>query len=231
MAPGLRGEGGSRGGGAARGGARRIRQRARRRRFGHVHQGPEGQGCGPDAEAGHGHPLDRLTDDDAEIDCRHDTIKGWCCAPSSCASDEGSDMRLVTFGDGGGRRIGALDEAGKVLDLAAPMRRCPRHAGAIRGGARRWMRCGRRWPGAGGAGANAARAHPRPAKNIFCVARTIASMPGNSASPASTPRRGGGARGAGGVQQAAHQVIGPGEPIPSFLDPSGSTTTRARSPW
>ena len=43
---------------AQRGGPRRLRQSLGRWRFGRADQGSEGQGRGPDAEAGHGDPVD-----------------------------------------------------------------------------------------------------------------------------------------------------------------------------
>ena len=78
-------------------------------------------------------------------------------------------MRLVTFRDGGGARIGALDEAGKVLDLLAADASVPRQMLALIAGGDAALAAAR---------AAASRAPvapdavllapiPRPAKNIF----------------------------------------------------------------
>jgi 2-keto-4-pentenoate hydratase/2-oxohepta-3-ene-1,7-dioic acid hydratase in catechol pathway len=135
-------------------------------------------------------------------------------------------MRLVTFRDGSGTRIGALDEAGAVLDLAAADAALPRDMlELIRGGA------------AALAAARAAAAKapiaegatilapiPRPAKNVFCVGKNYhehAKEFANSGFDATAKEV---------VPEAPvvfskppTSVSGPHDPIPSYLDASAST--------
>jgi len=135
-------------------------------------------------------------------------------------------MRLVTFRDGRGTRLGALDEAGAVLDLAAAD---PPLSGdmldLIRGGP------------AAMAAARAAVATapvvegaillapiPRPAKNVFCVGKNYhehAKEFANSGFDATAKEV---------VPEAPvvfskppTSVSGPHDPIPSYLDASAST--------
>lgn len=135
-------------------------------------------------------------------------------------------MRLVTFEDGKGTRIGALDGVGQVLDLAAADAGLPRDMlGLI---------------AAGPAGLAAARAAaeaapvavgatllapiPRPAKNIFCVgknyhehAKEFASSGFDATAKEVVPEA------PVVFSKPPTSVIGPHDPIPSFLDSSGST--------
>ena len=133
-------------------------------------------------------------------------------------------MRLVTFRDAQGTRIGALDEAGKVLDLLAADASLPREMLAlIAGGA---------LPAARAAvetapvaeGATILAPIPRPAKNIFCVgknyhehAKEFASSGFDATAKEVVPEA------PVVFSKPPTSVIGPHEPIPSFLDSSNST--------
>ena len=133
-------------------------------------------------------------------------------------------MRLVTFKDAGGTRIGALDETGKVLDLLAADASLPREMLAlIAGGA---------LPAARAAAAKAPVAEdatilapiPRPAKNIFCVgknyhehAKEFASSGFDATAKEVVPEA------PVVFSKPPTSVIGPHDPIPSFLDSSNST--------
>ncbi|HWT08804.1 MAG TPA: fumarylacetoacetate hydrolase family protein [Roseomonas sp.] len=133
-------------------------------------------------------------------------------------------MRLVTFRDAQGTRIGALDEAGKVLDLLAADATLPREMLALI--------AGDALPAARAAAETAPVAEgatilapiPRPAKNIFCVGKNYhehAKEFANSGFDATAKEV---------VPEAPvvfskppTSVIGPHDPIPSFLDSSNST--------
>jgi len=133
-------------------------------------------------------------------------------------------MRLVTFKDARGTRIGALDETGKVLDLLAADASLPREMLAlIAGGA---------LPAARAAAAKAPVAEdatilapiPRPAKNIFCVgknyhehAKEFASSGFDATAKEVVPEA------PVVFSKPPTSVIGPHDPIPSFLDSSNST--------
>lgn len=135
-------------------------------------------------------------------------------------------MRLVTFRDGRGTRLGALDETGEVLDLAAADAGLPGDMLAL--------------IAAGPAALDAARAAaakapvvagaailapiPRPAKNVFCVGKNYHEHAKEFASS--------------GFDATAKEVVpeapvvfskpptsvsAPGTPIPSYLDASAST--------
>ncbi len=135
-------------------------------------------------------------------------------------------MRLVTFKDAKGTRIGALDDAGKVLDLAAADASLPQGMLALIAGGDAALAAARAASGhapvAGGAVLLAPI--PRPAKNIFCVGKNYhehAKEFANSGFDATAKEV---------VPEAPVVfskpptcVIGPGEPIPSFLDTSNST--------
>lgn len=133
-------------------------------------------------------------------------------------------MRLVTFKDARGTRIGALDETGKVLDLLAADASLPREMLAlIAGGA---------LPAARAAAAKAPVAEdatilapiPRPTKNIFCVgknyhehAKEFASSGFDATAKEVVPEA------PVVFSKPPTSVIGPHDPIPSFLDSSNST--------
>lgn len=130
-------------------------------------------------------------------------------------------MRLVTFEDGKGRRIGALDEAGKVLDLGLPGDMLALIAGseAALAAARQAMDSAPVVPDA-----RLLAPIPRPAKNIFCVgknyhehAREFASSGFDATAKEVVPEA------PVVFSKPPTSVIGPGEPIPSFLDSSNST--------
>lgn len=135
-------------------------------------------------------------------------------------------MRLVTFKDGRGVRIGALDAAGQVVDLVAADAALPSDMlGLI---------------AAGPAALAAAKAAmdkapvvtdavilapiPRPAKNIFCVgknyhehAKEFASSGFDATAKEVVPEA------PVVFSKPPTSVIGPHDPIPSFLDASNST--------
>jgi 2-keto-4-pentenoate hydratase/2-oxohepta-3-ene-1,7-dioic acid hydratase in catechol pathway len=135
-------------------------------------------------------------------------------------------MRLVTFRDSEGTRVGALDEAGKVLDLAAADAALPRDMLALIAGGAAALAAAR---------AAAAKAPvtegavllapiPRPAKNIFCVgknyhehAKEFASSGFDATAKEVVPEA------PVVFSKPPTCVIGPGEPIPSYLDTSNST--------
>ncbi|MBB5688686.1 fumarylacetoacetate hydrolase family protein [Roseomonas alkaliterrae] len=135
-------------------------------------------------------------------------------------------MRLVTFRDGRGTRIGALDEAGTVLDLAAADPALPRDMLALIAGGPEALAAARaamaRAPVA--EGARLLAPIPRPAKNVFCVgknyhehAKEFASSGFDATAKEVVPEA------PVVFSKPPTSVIGPHEPIPSFLDPTGST--------
>ncbi len=133
-------------------------------------------------------------------------------------------MRLVTFKDAGGTRIGALDETGKVLDLLAADASLPREMLAlIAGGALPAARAAaEKAPVA--EGATILAPIPRPAKNIFCVgknyhehAKEFASSGFDATAKEVVPEA------PVVFSKPPTSVIGPHDPIPSFLDSSNST--------
>ncbi|MEO3473895.1 fumarylacetoacetate hydrolase family protein [Roseomonas sp. CAU 1739] len=133
-------------------------------------------------------------------------------------------MRLVTFRDGKGTRIGALDDAGKVLDLLAVDAALPRDMLAlIAGDALAAARAAEvRAPVA--EGATILAPIPRPAKNIFCVgknyhehAKEFASSGFDATAKEVVPEA------PVVFSKPPTSVIGPHDPIPSFLDSSNST--------
>lgn len=135
-------------------------------------------------------------------------------------------MRLVTFRDAQGTRLGALDEAGKVLDLAAADASLPTEMLAlIRGGAATLAAARAAAQAAPvAAGATILAPIPRPAKNIFCVgknyhehAKEFASSGFDATAKEVVPEA------PVVFSKPPTSVIGPHEPIPSFLDASGST--------
>jgi 2-keto-4-pentenoate hydratase/2-oxohepta-3-ene-1,7-dioic acid hydratase in catechol pathway len=135
-------------------------------------------------------------------------------------------MRLVTFRDGKGARVGALDEAGKVLDLAAADATLPREMLALIAGGDAALAAARaaaaRAPVA--EGATLLAPIPRPAKNIFCVgknyhehAKEFASSGFDATAKEVVPEA------PVVFSKPPTSVIGPNDPIPSFLDSSNST--------
>ncbi|NMJ42009.1 fumarylacetoacetate hydrolase family protein [Roseomonas sp. JC162] len=135
-------------------------------------------------------------------------------------------MRLVTFKDGKGTRLGALDEAGKVLDLAAADAALPRDMLALIAGGAATLAAARAAEGKApvAEGATILAPIPRPAKNVFCVGKNYhehAKEFANSGFDATAKEV---------VPEAPvvfskppTSVIGPHDPIPSFLDSSNST--------
>jgi 2-keto-4-pentenoate hydratase/2-oxohepta-3-ene-1,7-dioic acid hydratase in catechol pathway len=135
-------------------------------------------------------------------------------------------MRLVTFRDGRGTRIGVLDEAGKVLDLAAADPALPREMLALIAGGPEALAAARaamaRAPVA--EGARLLAPIPRPAKNVFCVgknyhehAKEFATSGFDATAKEVVPEA------PVVFSKPPTSVIGPHEPIPSFLDPTAST--------
>jgi 2-keto-4-pentenoate hydratase/2-oxohepta-3-ene-1,7-dioic acid hydratase in catechol pathway len=138
-------------------------------------------------------------------------------------------MRLVTFSDASGTRIGALDDAGEaVVDFAAEGDLPTEMAAFVAAGrpaleaARRAVAAAKRRLKLGSVKLLAP--FPRPRKNIFCVGKNYHEHAKEfhdsgfdaSAGAAATPD----------VPiiftKPPTAVIGPGEPIPSRLDPTGS---------
>ncbi|CAH0211404.1 fumarylacetoacetate hydrolase family protein [Roseomonas sp. CECT 9278] len=135
-------------------------------------------------------------------------------------------MRLVTFRDGKGTRIGALDDAGKVLDLAAADASLPRDMLALIAGGEATLAAARAAEATAPVAADAVLLAPipRPAKNIFCVgknyhehAKEFASSGFDATAKEVVPEA------PVVFSKPPTCVIGPGEPIPSFLDTSNST--------
>ena len=135
-------------------------------------------------------------------------------------------MRLVTFRDARGTRIGALDEAGKVLDLLAADPSLPRDMLALIAGGEAALAAARaaedKAPVA--EGATILAPIPRPAKNIFCVgknyhehAKEFASSGFDATAKEVVPEA------PVVFSKPPTSVIGPHDPIPSFLDSSNST--------
>lgn len=135
-------------------------------------------------------------------------------------------MRLVTFKDAKGTRIGALDEAGQVLDLAAADAVLPRDMLALIGGGEAALAAARlaaeKAPVA--VEATIVAPIPRPTKNIFCVgknyhehAKEFASSGFDATAKEVVPEA------PVVFSKPPTSVIGPHEPIPSFLDASNST--------
>ncbi len=121
-------------------------------------------------------------------------------------------MRLVTY-EASGQRVGALDAEGRVRALD------------VQGGMLDLIRAGGALPAPGGVveGARILAPIPRPAKNIFCVGKNYHEHAKEFAGS--------------GFDATAKEVvpefpvvfskpptcvIGPGEPIPAHLDPTGS---------
>jgi 2-keto-4-pentenoate hydratase/2-oxohepta-3-ene-1,7-dioic acid hydratase in catechol pathway len=134
-------------------------------------------------------------------------------------------MRLVSFTDAGGARIGALDAAGAIRDLGAADAGLPRAMSALIAGGSEMLDRARaaavRAPVA--AGARLLAPIPRPAKNIFCVGKNYHEHAKEFAGS--------------GFDATAKEVVpeapvvfskpptsvsGPGDSIPSFLDPTNS---------
>ncbi|MBR0670841.1 fumarylacetoacetate hydrolase family protein [Neoroseomonas soli] len=135
-------------------------------------------------------------------------------------------MRLVTFRDARGTRIGALDEAGKVLDLLAADVALPRDMLGLIAGGDAALAAARaaedKAPVAEGAVILAPI--PRPVKNIFCVgknyhehAKEFASSGFDATAKEVVPEA------PVVFSKPPTSVIGPHDPIPSFLDSSNST--------
>jgi 2-keto-4-pentenoate hydratase/2-oxohepta-3-ene-1,7-dioic acid hydratase in catechol pathway len=131
-------------------------------------------------------------------------------------------MRLVTFEDTGGVRVGALDQAGGVLDLCAADPSLPRDmVGLIERGADAARAAAERAPIAGRARLLAPI--PRPRRNIFCVGKNYREHAKEFA------QSGFDATAKEVVPEAPvvftkppSCVIAPGEAIPAHLDPTGS---------
>ncbi len=134
-------------------------------------------------------------------------------------------MRLVTFKDPRGVRVGALDGQGAVRDFAAADASLPRDmVGLIAGGAAAWgaaREAAARAPVVEGAALLAPI--PWPAKNVFCVGKNYHEHAAEFAGS------GFDATAKEVVPEAPvvfskppTSVIGPGEPIPAHLDPTNS---------
>jgi 2-keto-4-pentenoate hydratase/2-oxohepta-3-ene-1,7-dioic acid hydratase in catechol pathway len=135
-------------------------------------------------------------------------------------------MRLVTFRDGKGVRLGALDEAGKVLDLHAADAALPRDMLALIAGGDAALAAVRAAAESApvAEGATLLAPIPRPTKNIFCVgknyhehAKEFASSGFDATAKEVVPEA------PVVFSKPPTSVIGPNDPIPSFLDSSNST--------
>jgi 2-keto-4-pentenoate hydratase/2-oxohepta-3-ene-1,7-dioic acid hydratase in catechol pathway len=135
-------------------------------------------------------------------------------------------MRLVTFKDAKGTRIGVLDEAGSVLDLAAADAVLPRDMLALIAGGEAALAAARAAAGKAPIllDATILAPIPRPSKNIFCVgknyhehAKEFASSGFDATAKEVVPEA------PVVFSKPPTSVIGPHEPIPSFLDASNST--------
>ncbi len=135
-------------------------------------------------------------------------------------------MRLVTFKDGRGTRLGALDETGEVLDLAAADAGLPGNMLALIAAGPAVLDAARAAAAKAPvvAGATILAPIPRPAKNVFCVGKNYHEHAKEFASS--------------GFDATAKEVVpeapvvfskpptsvsAPGTPIPSYLDASAST--------
>lgn len=135
-------------------------------------------------------------------------------------------MRLVTFKDAQGTRIGALDEAGAVLDLPAADAALPRDMLALIAAGPPALAAARKAMEAAPVveGATLLAPIPRPAKNIFCVgknyhehAKEFAASGFDATAKEIVPEA------PVVFSKPPTSVIGPHDPIPSFLDTSDST--------
>ena len=135
-------------------------------------------------------------------------------------------MRLVTFRDAAGVRIGALDAAGTVVDLTAADPTLPRDMLAFIAAGPAALAAARAAQERAPTVANATilAPIPRPAKNIFCVgknyrehAKEFASSGFDATATEVVPEA------PVVFSKPPTSVIGPHDPIPSFLDPTHST--------
>ncbi len=134
-------------------------------------------------------------------------------------------MRLVTFKDPRGVRVGALDGQGAVRDLAAADASLPRDmVGLIAGGAAAWAAaCDAAAQAPVAYGAALLAPIPWPAKNVFCVgknyhehAKEFAGSGFDATAKEVVPEA------PVVFSKPPTSVIGPGDPIPSHLDPTHS---------
>lgn len=137
-------------------------------------------------------------------------------------------MRLVTFDDGRGARVGLLD-ADTIADLSAAGAGAPAtmldliRAAATDGGAS-LAGLAARAPRIQRAGVRLLAPIPRPARNIFCIGKNYrdhavefhASGFDASAGASAVPDE------PIVFSKPPSSVIGPGEPIPAYLDPTAS---------
>jgi 2-keto-4-pentenoate hydratase/2-oxohepta-3-ene-1,7-dioic acid hydratase in catechol pathway len=139
-------------------------------------------------------------------------------------------MHLVTFSDGGNARIGALDAArGEIVDFSQAAPELPRDMLAfIALGTEGWH-AAHRALGSGKGRLPAASVKlrapiPRPARNILCVGKNYRE---HAREVQATAIAGADKDGVPEVPviftKWSSSVIGPGEPIPSHLDPTQST--------
>lgn len=135
-------------------------------------------------------------------------------------------MRLATFRDmQGDERLGALDGAGAVLDLAAADAALPRSLRALIEAGAAALDAARAAAGRAprAEGARIVAPIPRPAKNIFCVgknyhehAKEFAGSGFDATAKEVVPEA------PVVFSKPPTAVIGPGEPIPAHLDPTES---------
>jgi 2-keto-4-pentenoate hydratase/2-oxohepta-3-ene-1,7-dioic acid hydratase in catechol pathway len=134
-------------------------------------------------------------------------------------------MRLVTFQDAKGVRVGALDGGGLVRDLQVADAALPQDMRAVvaLGPAALARAAARLSTAPVAAGAQVLAPIPRPAKNVFCVgknyhehAKEFAGSGFDATAKEVVPEA------PVVFSKPPTAVIGPGEPIPAHLDPTGS---------
>lgn len=139
-------------------------------------------------------------------------------------------MQLITFSDDDGVRLGVLSEdGGQVLDLAAADSDLPRDMTALIAHGPSMLQRVRRAVRAGKMGLQAADIHvlapiPRPRRNVFCVGKNYPEHAKEFHSSGFDASAGATAAPDFPIifTKAPSSVIGPGQAIPAFLDPTDS---------
>ncbi len=139
-------------------------------------------------------------------------------------------MFLVTFIEGGKSRLGMLDRArGEVVDLSRVAPGLPPDMPAFIGLGEAGLAEARRAFASGAGRMPLAQVRltapiPRPARNIFCVGKNYRE---HAQELQTAGLKGGGAEAIPDLPifftKATTSVIGPGEPIPAWLDPTDTT--------
>jgi 2-keto-4-pentenoate hydratase/2-oxohepta-3-ene-1,7-dioic acid hydratase in catechol pathway len=139
-------------------------------------------------------------------------------------------MRFVTFSDAGGQRVGLFDKgSNEVIDLSGAGLACndmldvvrggPDGLAAVRGAADRCRRINM-------ADVDLDAPIPRPERNVICVGKNYRAHATEFASSGFDSSSGGGASTIPDApvifSKIAGSVIGPGKPIPAWIDPENS---------